>query len=68
MTVNGYMTKEYASLEQMLKKPSNLLCDEWAIGVLFYKLLANDNHPFDVAGKSHEERIKIMQTQEIKFP
>ena len=53
MTVNGYMTKEYASLEQMLKEPSNLLCDEWAIGVLFYKLLANDNHPFDVAGKSY---------------
>jgi len=24
MTVNGYMTKEYASLEQMLKEPSNL--------------------------------------------
>ena len=46
------MTNEYASIEQMKDLPKNLLTDEWAVGVLFYKLLAKNKHPFDVEGKS----------------
>jgi hypothetical protein len=46
------MTNEYASIEQFREEPKSLLSDEWAVGVLFYKLLANGKHPFDVEGKS----------------
>ncbi len=62
------MTNEYASIEQFREEPKSLLSDEWAVGVLFYKLLANGKHPFDVEGKSRQERIIIMEkTQQINF-
>jgi hypothetical protein len=35
----------------MENKPSNMICDEWAIGVIFYKLCSTGEHPFDIGGK-----------------
>lgn len=30
----------------MESKPSNMESDEWAVGIIFYKLCANTEHPF----------------------
>ena len=47
-TATGYMTNEYASYEQFIDGARTLLSDEWAVGVLFHKLIAHGKHPFDV--------------------
>jgi hypothetical protein len=62
------MTNDYASIEQFKEEPKSLMSDEWAVGVLFHKLLAKGKHPFDVEGKSRQERIRIMEnTKRINF-
>ena len=41
------MDLNYASLERILKPEENIsLSDEWSIGMIFYKLISNNNHPF----------------------
>ncbi len=53
----------------MKNMPKYILSDEWAVGVLFYKLLSNGKHPFDVEAKSRQERIKITEeTKKINVP
>ena len=44
-----------------------MLCDEWGIGILFYKLIF-DKIPFNFEFNHPDHRIKVInETKEIKF-
>jgi len=45
-----------------------LLSDEWALGIIFYKLCSNNVHPFNLGSKTVPQIIEILKTQELKFP
>jgi serine/threonine protein kinase len=45
------MTREYAALEQLMNEPSTPRSDEWALGIMFYKLCTNNKHPFKMKGE-----------------
>ena len=62
------MTNYYASLEQLQKKKSNMLSDEWGIGIIFYMLCADTEHPFYLNELTDEAKIKALTSKKLQFP
>lgn len=60
-------TPEYASPEQLNGKPITTATDVYSLGVVLYELLSGQR-PFTSTGKSHQQIVNLILTQEPILP